>query len=76
MDKANDTPGSATLTSSMPAAGWQPPASADAGPARTPWHVRLLPAVGPLVLFVIWDVVVRAGSVSYTHLTLPTSDLV
>lgn len=50
MDKANDTPGSATLTSSMPAAGWQPPASADAGPARTPWHVRLLPAVGPLVL--------------------------
>ncbi|ROR24565.1 NitT/TauT family transport system permease protein [Comamonas sp. BIGb0124] len=76
MDKANDTPGSATLTSSMPAAGWQPPASADAGPARTPWHVRLLPAVGPLVLFVIWDIVVRAGWIKAILLPSPADTLV
>ena len=36
------------------------------------WFSRLLPLIGPLLLFVLWQLAVSAQSVSYTHLTLPT----
>ena len=38
--------------------------------------MRLLPAVGPLVLFVIWDVVVRAGWIKAILLPSPADTLV
>ncbi|WP_295380329.1 ABC transporter permease [uncultured Pseudacidovorax sp.] len=41
---------------------WKPPA-ADAAPAlpRPPVWNKLLPAIGPIALFVLWDLVVRLG---------------
>jgi NitT/TauT family transport system permease protein len=42
-------------------ASWAPPASSDAGPPRPPLGDRLLPVVGPAVLFIVWDLVVRLG---------------
>jgi NitT/TauT family transport system permease protein len=54
---------------------WQAPATAAPPPAkRFPWG-RLLPAVGPLVLFVIWDIVVRAGLIKPILLPPPLATL-
>ena len=41
---------------------WTPPAAktAPASPRKTDWG-RALPFVGPVVLFIIWDLVVRTG---------------
>ncbi len=56
-------------------AGWQPPASADAA-QRTPIADRVLPFVGPVALFIIWDLVVRAGLIKAILLPSPTDTLV
>ena len=53
---------------------WSPPASA-AGPANTaprpaPW-LRFLPFIGPVVLFIVWDLAVRLGLVKPILLPLP-----
>lgn len=49
----------ATTPASKP---WSPPASAGApaAPRKTDWG-RALPFVGPVVLFIVWDLVVRLG---------------
>jgi NitT/TauT family transport system permease protein len=65
MDKASSSPGAA----------WAAPASADALP-RTPLRERLLPLIGPVVLFVIWDLVVRAGLIKPILLPSPADTLV
>lgn len=49
---------------------WSPPASADAMPRR-PLADRLLPALGPLILFVVWDAVVRLGWIKAILLPSP-----
>ncbi|MWL89735.1 ABC transporter permease [Cupriavidus sp. SW-Y-13] len=66
-------------TSKVPAAGiaqqpWSPPASADAAPRR-PFTDRLLPAVGPLVLLIIWDAVVRLGWIKAILLPSPADTI-
>jgi sulfonate transport system permease protein len=55
---------------------WTPPASTvPASPPRhIPWQ-RFLPVVGPLVLFVIWDLVVRAGLIKAILLPPPLATL-
>ena len=68
----SDTP-AATAASAAP---WQP-TSATSSPAvrRTfPWG-RLLPVIGPIVLFVIWDLVVRAGFIKPILLPPPGATL-
>ena len=50
----------ATPSNAVP---WSPPAAAAAAPAqprRAQWG-RMLPFVGPLLLFIVWDLVVRFG---------------
>ncbi|KQO12268.1 taurine ABC transporter permease [Acidovorax sp. Leaf76] len=49
-------------TTSTIAGAWSPPASTAASAVpKTPAWDRLLPFVGPLALFVLWDLVVRLG---------------
>jgi len=49
-------------TTSTTAGAWSPPAGkpASAAPRKPAWD-RLLPFVGPLALFILWDLVVRLG---------------
>lgn len=56
------------------AAPWAPPVSEDAAP-KTPLRERLLPCVGPLVLFLIWDLVVRSGWIKPILLPSPTDTI-
>src|SRR4029077_1010546 len=44
-------------------------------PQKFPW-ARLLPALGPLLLFVVWDLVVRFGLVKAILLPTPWDTLV
>ncbi|GJG96739.1 ABC transporter permease [Cupriavidus pauculus] len=62
----------ATKTSA--AAPWAPPASADAARLK-PRAERFLPVIGPLVLFVIWDLVVRFGLIKAILLPSPADTL-
>jgi len=55
------------------AAPWAPPASADtasAAPRRSHWG-KALPFIGPVVLFVVWDLVVRLGFIKAILLPMP-----
>ena len=67
--------GAPTITGAAAAAPWK--AGGDlARPAAKafPWH-RLLPILGPLVLFVAWDLVVRAGLIKPILLPTPWATL-
>ncbi|CAG2150587.1 Putative aliphatic sulfonates transport permease protein SsuC [Cupriavidus campinensis] len=74
MSELSDT---AAVPATAPPAGksWAPPASNDAAPRR-PLGDRLLPMVGPLVLFAIWDLVVRFGLIKPILLPSPADTLV
>jgi sulfonate transport system permease protein len=54
------------------AAQWTPPASGAAASAPKPpaWD-RWLPAIGPVVLFIVWDLVVRLGFIKQILLPSP-----
>ncbi|MCD0502020.1 ABC transporter permease [Bordetella petrii] len=56
-------------------APWAPPASSDAVP-RVPLRDRMLPFVGPIALFIVWDLVVRAGVIKPILLPSPVDTLV
>ena len=63
------------LTSATGAAPWTPPAATAAAPPRTAsWH-KALPFVGPLVLFIVWDLVVRFGFIKPILLPPPLAAL-
>lgn len=67
---ADATTASTTLTS------WAPPAgNAAALVVRAPWWDRFMPMIGPLVLFVIWDLVVRFGFIKPILLPTPVDTL-
>jgi sulfonate transport system permease protein len=56
------------------AAPWSAPTKA--APARKPFPwAKLLPMLGPVVLFIIWDIVVRAGWIKVILLPTPSSTL-
>ena len=65
----------ATTTPSSGAASgtpWAPPAAAAASaPPKTPFMQRMLPAIGPVVLFIVWDLVVRLGFIKPILLPAP-----
>ncbi len=65
------------VTSKTP---WTPPAvTAAAAAAPVPkvgWGERMLPALGPLALFIIWDLVVRFGLVKPILLPSPANTLI
>ena len=57
------------------AAPWSAPTDvAKAAPRRFDWK-RLLPVVGPLILFVAWDLVVRLGFIKPILLPTPMATL-
>lgn len=62
-----------------PARSWAPPvlppSAQDAAPRR-PFAERLLPFVGPLALFIVWDVVVRMGWIKAILLPSPVDTLI
>lgn len=58
------------------AAPWQAPGSLPAAAARPRFNAaRLLPFLGPLVLFIVWDLVVRAGLIKPILLPPPAATL-
>jgi len=61
--------------SSTTAAPWTPPASAATSTPRPPLHDRLLPFIGPVVLFIVWDLVVRLGFIKPILLPTPADTI-
>src|SRR5258706_38154 len=64
-------------TASAPVAAWAgaTEAAPRAVPQKFPW-ARLLPALGPLLLFVLWDAVVRFGFIKPILLPTPFDTLI
>lgn len=61
--------------SSTTAAPWTPPASATTSTPRPPLRDRLLPFIGPVVLFIVWDLVVRLGFIKPILLPTPADTI-
>jgi len=59
------------------AAPWAPPAAAAAAsaPPRESYWVKALPFIGPVVLFIVWDLVVRFGLIKAILLPMPGDTL-
>ena len=59
------------------AAPWSPPAAnaAAAAPPRESHWVKALPFIGPVVLFIVWDLVVRFGLIKAILLPMPGDTL-
>ena len=54
------------------AAPWAPPAGEAPGTPPRPSHwLKVLPFIGPVVLFIIWDLAVRLGLIKAILLPLP-----
>jgi sulfonate transport system permease protein len=66
----------AMTTPSATTAPWSAasPDSVPAAPKRFPWS-KLLPALGPIALFIAWDLVVRAGLIKPILLPTPWATL-
>jgi ABC-type nitrate/sulfonate/bicarbonate transport system permease component len=54
---------------------WSPPASHDAAPPRKANWGKALPFIGPVVLFIVWDLVVRLGFIKAILLPPPMAAL-
>ncbi len=65
-----------TSTPSAGAAPWAPPSAAASAavPKKASWD-KLLPVVGPLVLFILWDLVVRLGFIKPILLPTPADTI-
>ncbi len=61
--------------STTTAAPWTPPASLNAAAPKTPLRERLLPFIGPVVLFITWDLVVRLGFIKPILLPTPADTI-
>jgi len=65
----------ATNTSPAAAAPWTASAgAASSAPKKSPWS-KWLPAIGPVALFILWDLVVRLGFIKPILLPTPTDTL-
>ena len=65
------------MSTPTPTAPWTPPAahaSAAAPPRESHW-VKALPFIGPVVLFIVWDLVVRFGLIKAILLPMPGDTL-
>jgi sulfonate transport system permease protein len=61
--------------STTTAAPWTPPASLNAAAPKAPLRERLLPFIGPVVLFIAWDLVVRLGFIKPILLPTPADTI-
>ncbi len=67
-----DATPSTAAAAAAPGRPWSPPAVAPAvGGARKPSWGRALPFIGPVVLFIVWDLVVRMGFIKAILLPPP-----
>jgi sulfonate transport system permease protein len=57
------------------AAPWTPPAGAAIAAPKPPLRDRLLPFIGPVVLFIAWDLVVRLGFIKPILLPTPADTI-
>lgn len=65
-----------TTTTPTAAKPWAPPATqAGSSPPRPPLWNKVLPFIGPLVLFILWDVAVRTGFIKALLLPPPLDAL-
>ena len=64
----------ATATKAAPA--WSAPAPQASAPPKVSAASRLLPFIGPLVLFIVWDIAVRFGFIKAILLPSPSATLV
>jgi sulfonate transport system permease protein len=62
-------------TTTSAAAAWTPPASLNAAAPKPPLRDRLLPFIGPVVLFIVWDLVVRLGFIKPILLPTPADTI-
>ncbi len=73
---ANDaTPPAGSAAAPVAAKPWVPPAMTASTPPKKPTLGKLLPIVGPLVLFIIWDLVVRMGLIKAILLPSPAATI-
>jgi sulfonate transport system permease protein len=61
--------------STTTAAPWTPPAGAETAVPKPPLRDRLLPFIGPVVLFIAWDLVVRLGFIKPILLPTPADTI-
>jgi sulfonate transport system permease protein len=61
--------------STTTAAPWTPPASLNAAAPKPPLRDRLLPFIGPVALFIAWDLVVRLGFIKPILLPSPADTI-
>ncbi|MDQ0611835.1 sulfonate transport system permease protein [Variovorax sp. W1I1] len=61
--------------STTTAAPWTPPASLNAAAPKPPLRDRLLPFIGPVMLFIVWDLVVRLGFIKPILLPSPADTI-
>jgi sulfonate transport system permease protein len=61
--------------STTTAAPWTPPASLNAAAPKPPLRDRMLPFIGPVVLFIVWDLVVRLGFIKPILLPTPADTI-
>jgi NitT/TauT family transport system permease protein len=71
---ANTTPAPAPASAAAPA--WSAPAPQASTPPKVSAASRLLPFIGPLVLFIVWDIAVRFGFIKAILLPSPSATLV
>ena len=74
----SDAPSTATLPAAAVAptpAPWTPPAAASAVLPTKPLWDRLIPFIGPALLFILWDLVVRAGLIKAILLPPPADTI-
>ena len=64
--------GEANVTTAAP---WTPPASASTVAPKPPLRDRMLPFIGPVVLFIVWDLVVRLGFIKPILLPTPADTI-
>jgi len=63
------------LSASPVAKPWEAPAEDAARAPKTPIAHRLLPIIGPIALFIVWDLVVRLGFIKPILLPTPAATL-
>jgi len=61
--------------STSTAAPWTPPAGAASAAPRSPLRDRLLPFIGPVALFIVWDLAVRLGFIKPILLPTPADTI-
>ena len=75
-DTAPVVPSTSTLAATAASPAWSAPAPQASTPPKVSTASRLVPFIGPLVLFIVWDFAVRFGFIKAILLPSPSATLV